>query len=169
MRDFVRTTIAAGIAAALLVMASAPAAGQSAAYRPPRAPDGHADLSGIYQALNTANWDLEDHSPQAGTMWQTGAIGAEPAGESVVEGGTIPYKPEAFEKKKANFENAPHRRSRSQMLHARHSARQLHALSVSNRADAARNHVRVRIRQRQSAGQYGQAGRSRLGYLDGHQ
>ena len=38
-------------------------------------------------------------------MWQTGAIGSEPAGETVVEGGTIPYKPEALEKKKANFAN----------------------------------------------------------------
>ncbi len=97
MRNFVHTTIAAGIAIALLL----PAAAQT--YQPPRAPDGHADLSGIYEAVNTANWDLEDHSPQAGTMWQTGAIGAEPAGESVVEGGAIPYKPAALEKKKANF------------------------------------------------------------------
>ena len=105
MRNLVHTTIATGIALALLSLAGAPAAAQTAPYRPPRAPDGHADLSGIYQALNTANWDLEDHSPQAGTMWQTGAIGAQPAGESVVEGGTIPYKPGALEKKKANFAN----------------------------------------------------------------
>jgi hypothetical protein len=103
MRNFVDTTIAAGFAAALLTLVTAPAAAQT--YRPPRAADGHADLSGIYQALNTANWDLEDHSPQAGPMWQTGAIGSQPAGSSVVEGGTIPYKPEALEKKKANFSN----------------------------------------------------------------
>src|ERR1700678_3546623 len=97
MRNLVHTTIAAGIALATLL----PAAAQT--YRPPRAADGHADLSGIYEAVNTANWDLEDHSPQAGTMWQTGAIGAEPAGTGVVEGGAIPYKPAALEKKKANF------------------------------------------------------------------
>ncbi len=103
MRDFVHTTTVASFATALLLLAAAPAPSQTANYRPPRAPDGHADLSGIYQALNTANWDLEDHSPQPGTMWQTGAIGSEPAGSSVVEGGTIPYKPEALEKKKANF------------------------------------------------------------------
>jgi hypothetical protein len=83
----------------------APVPPQPAAYRAPRSFDGHADLSGIYQAVNTANWDLEDHSPRAGTMWQTGAIASEPAGQSVVEGGTIPYKPEALAKKKANFEN----------------------------------------------------------------
>ncbi len=73
------------------------------AYHPPRAADGHADLSGIWQALNTANWDLQDHSPEAGTMWQTGAIGAEPAGQGVVEGGEIPYLPAALEAKKTNF------------------------------------------------------------------
>jgi hypothetical protein len=97
MRNLVHTTIAACIAVGLPL----PAAAQT--YRAPRAPDGHANLTGIYEAVNTANWDLEDHSPQAGTMWQTGAIGAEPAGESVVDGGAIPYKPAALEKKKANF------------------------------------------------------------------
>jgi len=98
-------TIATGAAVAVLLLAAGPASAQSSTYRPPRAPDGHADLSGIYEALDGANWDLQDHSPQAGTMWQTGAIGSEPAGESVVEGGVIPYKPAALEKKKVNFAN----------------------------------------------------------------
>src|SRR5215831_11810986 len=75
----------------------------TAPYRAPRAADGHADLNGIWQAMNTANWDLEDHSPAPGTMWETGAIGAVPAGQSVVESGEIPYLPVALEKKKNNF------------------------------------------------------------------
>ena len=104
MSNFVRSTAAASVAAGL-ILAAAVAANAQNAYRAPRAYDGHADLSGIWEAVNTANWDLEDHSAQAGTLWQTGAIGSEPAGESVVEGGTIPYKPEALEKKKANFAN----------------------------------------------------------------
>ena len=87
------------IAAALLVLAAPCVQAQ----RAPRAADGHADLSGIWQALNTANWDLEDHGAQAGPMWQTGAIGAEPAGRGVVDGGTIPYLPAALEQKKSNF------------------------------------------------------------------
>jgi hypothetical protein len=85
-------------------LAVMPAAGQTAAYKAPRAADGHADLNGIWQAMGTANWDLEDHSPQQGTLWQLGAIGAEPAGRSVVDGGTIPYKPEALAKRKANWD-----------------------------------------------------------------
>ena len=109
MWKLVHATIAASVAAGVLLLAAVPAHAQSGAqaapYRPPRAADGHADLSGIYQAINTANWDLEDHSAQPATMWQMGSIAAEPAGQSVVEGGAIPYKPEALAKKKANFAN----------------------------------------------------------------
>ena len=92
------------VAASLAVAAFAVNA-QNSAYRAPRSYDGHADLSGVWEAVNTANWDLEDHSPAPGTMWQTGAIASQPPGQSVVEGGAIPYKPEALAKKKANFEN----------------------------------------------------------------
>jgi hypothetical protein len=84
-----------------------PLAAQTAGYRAPRnAGDGHADLSGIWQAMNTANWDLQDHSPHQGPTELLGAIAAEPPGQSVVVGGEpIPYKPEAMSKKKTNFEN----------------------------------------------------------------
>ena len=68
-----------------------------------RAADGHAQLGGVWEALNTANWDLQDHSAQPATMWEMGAIGAEPAGLGVVEGGSIPYVPSALETKKTNF------------------------------------------------------------------
>ncbi len=93
------------IVAAGLWLIAAPLPAQNAPYRAPRSFDGHPDLNGIWEALNTANWDLEDHSPQPGTLWQTGAIGAEPAGVTVVEGGVIPYKPEALAKKQDNFTN----------------------------------------------------------------
>jgi hypothetical protein len=85
--------------AAVLTVAALPV---SAQYKAPRAADGHADLNGIWQALNGANWDIEDHSPQQGATEVLGAIGAEPAGISVVEGGTIPYKPDALKKRNEN-------------------------------------------------------------------
>ena len=53
------------------------------------------DFSGIWQAVNTAAWDLQDH---------TGALGL-PPGQSVVEGGEIPYLPAAAAKKQQNFAN----------------------------------------------------------------
>lgn len=79
-----------------------PGLAQAPAYRAPRL-NGHPDLNGIWQAMNTANWDLSDHPAQPGPMWQSGAIGAVPAGQAVVEGGEIPYKPDALKKKQENF------------------------------------------------------------------
>ena len=85
-----------------------PQAGQQfpATYRAPRLADGHPDLNGIWQALVTANWDLQDHEAQPGPQPElSGAYAAGPAGQSIIEGGEIPYKPDALAKKKANFEN----------------------------------------------------------------
>jgi hypothetical protein len=78
---------------------------QTQPYRAPRLADGHPDLNGIWQAFVTANWDLQDHEAQPGPHPETmGAYGAGPAGQSVVEGGEIPYQTWALEKKKQNFE-----------------------------------------------------------------
>jgi hypothetical protein len=71
----------------------------------PRASESHPDLSGIWQAMGTANWDLEDHGPEAGPFYQLGAIGAIPPGRGVVEGGEIPYKPETLTQRKENRAN----------------------------------------------------------------
>jgi hypothetical protein len=67
-----------------------------------RMPDGKPNLNGVWEAITTANWDLQDHSPAPGPFWQLGAAGAIPAGQGVVEGNEIPYKPAALEKKKQN-------------------------------------------------------------------
>jgi hypothetical protein len=64
---------------------------------------GKPNLNGIWQALNTAHWNLEGHSAEAlEDFWQLGAIAAIPAGQSVVDGGTIPYLPEALAKRDEN-------------------------------------------------------------------
>jgi hypothetical protein len=60
----------------------------------PRTAAGKPDLSGIWQVLNTAAWDLEDHSAQLGV----------PAGQRVVDG-EIPYQPWAAAKKRQNWES----------------------------------------------------------------
>jgi hypothetical protein len=62
-------------------------------------------LNGIWQALVPANWDLLDHEAQPGPHPELiGVYGAGPAGQSVVEGGEIPYKNDALKKKQANFD-----------------------------------------------------------------
>ena len=80
-------------------------AAQTTAYRAPRTPDGKPNLNGLWQALNTANWDLLDHSARSGAVVAMGALGAVPGGLGVVEGNEIPYKPEAAARKKENFDN----------------------------------------------------------------
>src|SRR5262245_27960756 len=81
--------------------AAAPAAGRGAAR--PATIAGHPNLNGIYQAITTAFWNLEDHSSVGlNQFWQLGAIAAIPAGQSVVEGGTIPYLPAALKKRQEN-------------------------------------------------------------------
>jgi hypothetical protein len=81
------------------------ASSQNLAYRAPRAWDGHPNLSGIWQVINTADWNLEDHSAEQGPMWELGAIGAVPPGRSVVEEGSIPYLAASLERRKANYAN----------------------------------------------------------------
>lgn len=85
--------------AALTVLA-APSQAQPA--RPDRI-NGHPNLNGIWQTLNSAHWNLEAHSAEPlEDFWQLGSIGAIPAGQSVVTGGTIPYLPEALAKREEN-------------------------------------------------------------------
>ena len=64
---------------------------------------GRPNFNGIWQALNTAHWNLESHSATALSGFaQLGAIASIPAGQSVVRGGTIPYRPEALAKRDEN-------------------------------------------------------------------
>jgi hypothetical protein len=85
--------------------AQAPAAAQAQAYRAPRTADGKPNLNGMWQALNEANWDLEPHAAAQGPVFALGAQFSIAPGIGVVDGGTIPYKPEALAKKKENFAN----------------------------------------------------------------
>jgi hypothetical protein len=81
-----------------------PLAGQFPAYTAPRMADGRPNMNGIWQAFTTANWNLEDHEAQPGPHPELlGAYGAGPAGQSIVEGGEIPYQPWALAKRNENF------------------------------------------------------------------
>jgi hypothetical protein len=65
------------------------------AYTAARTPDGRPDLQGIWQAVNTAVWDIQDHGASPGV----------PAGQGVVEGNELPYLPSALAKRRENFDN----------------------------------------------------------------
>lgn len=70
--------------------------------------DGKPDLNGIWQVMNSANWNLEAHSAEKlDAFWQLGAIASIPAGQSVVVEGHIPYLPEGLEKREELRANWP--------------------------------------------------------------
>jgi len=107
MRNWRRRATSASAAAAVIAalqIGATPASSQGDAYKAPRTADGKPNLNGIWQALNTANWDLQTHAARGGPV-ALGAVGAAPAGIGVVEGEEIPYLPEAAAKKKENFQN----------------------------------------------------------------
>ncbi len=91
-----RLTLGSVTCAALLT--AIPALGQAPASNRP-------DLTGIWQALNTANWDLQTHGAEPGPDPAIGAMGAVPPGPGVVEGGEIPYLPGAAATRNQNFKN----------------------------------------------------------------
>ena len=101
---------------ALLALLAIPAGAQTA--RAPR-PAAKPDLNGIWQAMNEANYDLEAHVARpamavrpgpyglvpAAAVVALGAVGSVPPGMGVVEGGEIPYKPEALLQRNKNRDN----------------------------------------------------------------
>lgn len=106
------------VACAGLAAAAVSSRGQNSSYRP-RADGVKPDLNGIWQTLNEANFDLEGHVARpamalrpgpfgpvpAAPVLALGAVGSVPPSLGVVEGGEIPYKPEALVKKKENQAN----------------------------------------------------------------
>jgi hypothetical protein len=108
-----------GIALATAALVSAtfwiatPASTQAS--RPARV-GGKPNLNGIWQALNTANYELTSHNARAAMAMQPGpvvpvpatpvlalgAVGSVPGGIGVVEGDEIPYLPAAAAQQKKN-------------------------------------------------------------------
>src|SRR3989454_1307477 len=111
--------VGAGIGIAVTRSKAEPATGSA------RTSEGKPNLSGIWQAINEAHWDLQAHEARAGAVTQPGvyptyefarvpaapvlALGAAagvPGSLGVIEGdGEIPYKPEAAAIKKENAAN----------------------------------------------------------------
>lgn len=66
-------------------------------YTVPKTLDGQPNLQGIWEARNTAQWNIEDHSGNMGI----------PAGRGIVvdpADGKIPYLPEAAKKRQENYD-----------------------------------------------------------------
>lgn len=114
-----KASIVAGVAAATVALVANPSV--SSQSRTPNVPrvNGKPDLNGLWQAVNTANWDIQAHTAKAALAMRPGpvvpvpakevlalgAVGSVPSGAGVVEGDELPYKPEALKKKQENQEN----------------------------------------------------------------
>jgi hypothetical protein len=90
-----RGAVALVVLASVLLLGSLPVTAQAPAQGGlKRTVDGKPDLNGIWQIVNTAYVNLEPHH----------ALPGMPGGMGVVEGGEIPYKPEALARRRENFE-----------------------------------------------------------------
>ena len=110
-----RRALAGGLLVALPVLTGA--CGQDAEI--PRLPSGQPDVNGIWQALGNHHWNIEAHAARAGIAMRPGPVGLVPAasilalgtiasvpsGWGIVEGGEIPYLPDALEQRNRNREN----------------------------------------------------------------
>ncbi len=104
-------TLNRGLGALSLIVISAIATAEI-----PRLDNGQPDLNGIWQVMSRANYDLLAHPARAAMAMQPGpfgpvpaepvialgAVGAVPAGVSVVEGNEIPYLPGKEAQQKEN-------------------------------------------------------------------
>jgi len=89
MNSYKRSVTMTFGAAVIFWLTSSPATAQNL----PRTADGKPNLNGIWQVLNTAAWDIQDHTGQLGI----------PPGQGVVENNEIPYQPQALTKKRENY------------------------------------------------------------------
>jgi hypothetical protein len=99
----VRTTTFTLVATTLFAIV--PALGEAQVGTIARTPEGRPDLNGIWQALNSANWNVEGHAADQGIAPELGATFAVPPGLGVVEGGEIPYRPGAAARREENVDN----------------------------------------------------------------
>ena len=102
---FGRWTTKAAVIAVGVLLGVTSATAQVADYQAPRTADESPDLNGIWQSINTANWNIDPHAAGPSMVRELGAIAAVPAGLGVVEGGEIPYRPEARAQRDENFAN----------------------------------------------------------------
>ena len=120
--------VAAAVVAALGCQAPAGPAQTNSQTSLPRTPEGRPDLTGIWQVVNTAAWDIQDHLAQKGV----------PAGQGVVEGNEFRISrgrsPRSRRTSRTALTADPWKRSATCLACRGH----VHAVPVSDHPDAER-------------------------------
>ena len=139
-----------------------PLNGQARAGGIPRV-NGKPDLNGLWQAVNTANWDIQAHTAKAALAMRPGpvvpvpakevialgAAGAVPSGAGVVEGDELPYTADGAQEETGEPAELAVARSGDQVLSPRRAARDLHAVPVPDHPEQrGRVHVAMSTRAR---------------------
>ena len=120
----IAVALVAAVAGGMFTASGGRLAGQTNQPERPDRIEGRPNFSGIWQANNEANWDLESHAARPAMITQPGAypydyarlpappvvalgaVASVPGSLGVVQGdGRIPYTPEALARKQENAEN----------------------------------------------------------------
>ena len=148
-KQFSSVMIALAAAAVLATFAlnTVPATGQAQAYRAPRAPGTqNPDMNGIWQAMTTANYDIEPHVAKAAMalrpgpygplpaapVLSLGAVGSVPGGLGIVDGGDDPLQTRGVKEEAGESGKVARTGSGDQVLPPGRAAGDLHAVSVSD-------------------------------------
>jgi len=114
-----KISVVAVAAAATFALVSSPRVeGQARVASVPRL-NGKPDLNGLWQAVNSANYDIQAHTAKAALQMRPGpivpipakevlalgAVGSVPSGTGVVDGDELPYTAEGLKKKQENQDN----------------------------------------------------------------
>ena len=110
---------------------------------------------------------FEPRSADFSPVRELGALGAVPGGLGVVEGGTIPYTPEALAQRNENFANRLERDPAIKCYLPGHAARHLHAVSVPDHPEPLAHHDHPRVRRRRAHDLHGRSDGISGRHLDG--
>src|SRR5678816_2163997 len=111
-----QVSVVTAVAAATFALVASPRVeGQARVAGIPRV-NGKPDLNGLWQAVNSANYDIQAHTAKAALQMRPGpivpipakevlalgAVGSVPSGSGVVEGDELPYTADGLKKKQEN-------------------------------------------------------------------
>ena len=158
---------AVGFAAVMGLGITTSVSTQTQAERPLRTADGKPNLTGIWQVMNTANWDIQAHEARQGPVIALGAAFSIPPGPGRGRGQRDSLSAVGGGEKEGKRRQLDGARPRGQVLHAGHPTRHLHAVPLPDRPVVEHDPDGVRVHQRQPHHPHEQQGAEPGPVMDG--